>query len=294
MTTQASKDQSSGENTQPPSRDDHANYNDEERALHPGISRATHSLRGNIGQDGRPSTAAETAQDETELQTRTPTTPTDASFVKRKTSELFEAILTAGSGAASQKTSPTLTPRLASLVEAYAVSDIAKAVHEGIEEAQRRGRGGEQLDMDEQDRNQHSRRGASWPTQFRILSGRAFKNLYRDPALLSTHYLSSIGLASKYSPRFLRSSSPFGHPFVEQYYSLNIPFLRWFACGADSIACGVFSHSDLRILLSQCAVSQDERHSKGHLIADEFDCRNDIAGFQNRLGTKLSSPVLDI
>lgn len=39
------------------------------------------------------------------------------------------------------------------------------------------------------------RRSASWATQFRILSGRAFKNLYRDPALLAAHYLGSIALA---------------------------------------------------------------------------------------------------
>ena len=39
------------------------------------------------------------------------------------------------------------------------------------------------------------RKRASWMTQFKILSGRAFKNLYRDPALLAAHYLSSIALA---------------------------------------------------------------------------------------------------
>ena len=31
-------------------------------------------------------------------------------------------------------------------------------------------------------------RRAGWGTQFRIMSGRAFKNLYRDPALLTAHY----------------------------------------------------------------------------------------------------------
>ena len=36
---------------------------------------------------------------------------------------------------------------------------------------------------------------AGWGTQFRILSGRAFKNLYRDPALLTAHYTSSVALA---------------------------------------------------------------------------------------------------
>ncbi|KAL4064615.1 hypothetical protein J3A83DRAFT_4273348 [Scleroderma citrinum] len=39
------------------------------------------------------------------------------------------------------------------------------------------------------------RQRASWGTQFRILSGRAFKNLYRDPALLTAHYTSSVALA---------------------------------------------------------------------------------------------------
>jgi len=39
------------------------------------------------------------------------------------------------------------------------------------------------------------RKRASWGTQFRILSGRAFKNLYRDPALLAAHYISSVALA---------------------------------------------------------------------------------------------------
>ncbi|KAF8910449.1 hypothetical protein CPB84DRAFT_1763710 [Gymnopilus junonius] len=39
------------------------------------------------------------------------------------------------------------------------------------------------------------RKRASWGTQFRILSGRAFKNLYRDPALLTAHYSSAIALA---------------------------------------------------------------------------------------------------
>jgi hypothetical protein len=36
---------------------------------------------------------------------------------------------------------------------------------------------------------------ASWATQFRILSGRAFKNMYRDPALLTAHYTASVVVA---------------------------------------------------------------------------------------------------
>ena len=196
MTTQASKDTRSGENRSlPPSRDDTANYNDEERALAAGVSRAARSLRGNIGQDSgtsSPETAGETA----ELQTRATTTSADGSFVRRKTSQLFEAIRSVAPGKTSSRTSPALTPRLASLVEAYVASDIAKAVQADIEEAKRKGQTHEQLDTDEAEGNHRNRRrGASWPTQFRILSGRAFKNLYRDPALLTAHYLSSIALA---------------------------------------------------------------------------------------------------
>ena len=47
------------------------------------------------------------------------------------------------------------------------------------------------------------RKRATWMTQFRILSGRAFKNLYRDPALLAAHYLSSIALACEFLYFFL-------------------------------------------------------------------------------------------
>jgi hypothetical protein len=39
---------------------------------------------------------------------------------------------------------------------------------------------------------------ASWFTQFRILSDRTFKNLYRNPMLMLTHYCISVYLARKY------------------------------------------------------------------------------------------------
>jgi len=39
------------------------------------------------------------------------------------------------------------------------------------------------------------RKRATWGTQFRILSGRAFKNMYRDPALLTFQYSASIAAA---------------------------------------------------------------------------------------------------
>jgi ABC-type multidrug transport system permease subunit len=36
---------------------------------------------------------------------------------------------------------------------------------------------------------------ASWWSQFQILSGRTFKNLYRNPLLLQAHYITAIGAA---------------------------------------------------------------------------------------------------
>jgi len=39
------------------------------------------------------------------------------------------------------------------------------------------------------------RKRACWLTQFTILSGRAFKKIYRDLALLAAHSLSSVAVA---------------------------------------------------------------------------------------------------
>jgi hypothetical protein len=91
-------------------------------------------------------------------------------------------------------------------VEAYADSGIAAEIEremKEVEQAQARGdgngTGGTELpDVIVENSLLKGRKRASWATQFRILSGRAFKNLYRDPALLTAHYLSSIALACKF------------------------------------------------------------------------------------------------
>jgi hypothetical protein len=93
-------------------------------------------------------------------------------------------------------------------VEAYAESEIARAIKREWEELRREterageGRGvldpmNDLPDVALETSLLRGRKRASWGTQFRILSGRAFKNLYRDPALLAAHYLSSIALACK-------------------------------------------------------------------------------------------------
>ena len=145
-----------------------------------------------------------------------------ASYLRKKTSQIFEAVLNNGviSLVAKQKQplrEVPVAPALSSLVEAYAASDIAAGIKADGEELRREvirsdngipqqrdgnGEGGgngvvsnELPDVVLETSMLRGRKRASWGTQFKILSGRAFKNLYRDPALLTAHYLSAVGLA---------------------------------------------------------------------------------------------------
>lgn len=121
-------------------------------------------------------------------------------YIKRKTSQLVDAV-----SLSSHKTdTPPLAQKLATLVETYARSDIAEAIKNEIEEVRASAQagangsgteGGETRDIVVESSLLRGRKRANWGTQFRILSGRAFKNLYRDPALLAAHYISSIALA---------------------------------------------------------------------------------------------------
>jgi hypothetical protein len=98
---------------------------------------------------------------------------------------------------------------LAALVDAYATSEIAADIKSDIELAKRnagaadgaRANGDELPDIAAETTLLRGRKRASLWTQFRILSGRAFKNLYRDPALLTAHYTSSVALACEFAPR---------------------------------------------------------------------------------------------
>ncbi|KAG9314939.1 hypothetical protein JVU11DRAFT_4047 [Chiua virens] len=182
--------------------------------------------------------------DETELQTRVPSSSSRrmsiSSTIKRKTSQLIDVVR-------NGRISPVnrgLSEKLAELVTGYEKSSTARRMEAEFEAARSVNSSalpsgiageisapsngtisdnGERVGMMEmrdvvgETGLLRGRRSASWGTQFRILSGRAFKNLYRDPALLTAHYLGSIALA---------------------------------------LICGLFFHN----------------------------VRNDIAGFQNRLG----------
>ncbi|KAJ8518673.1 hypothetical protein ONZ45_g4288 [Pleurotus djamor] len=124
-------------------------------------------------------------------------------IVKRKASELLSSAASSLRSRRGSISGRKLTPKLQALVDAYEQSTIAKEIKLDGEEMQRNAEGGgttagassELPDVAVETEILRGRKRASWLTQFRILSGRAFKNLYRDPALLNAHYLSSIGLA---------------------------------------------------------------------------------------------------
>jgi len=151
-------------------------------------------------------------EDDTELLSR----PNSAGgYIKRKTSQLLGVVTNLSQPGIGD--SP-LAPMLASLVEAYAASDIATDIRNDmvavsdtqinrIENTNRATGGGGELPDVVESSELIGRKRASWVTQFRILSGRAFKNLYRDPALLTAHYTSSIALACKSDMSVIRKSS---------------------------------------------------------------------------------------
>lgn len=198
--------------TETNSEDDTGLIVDEERGL---------SNSGHIGRTAsHASSRTEAAREETELRTR-PNSLADSegvvsnppeggsgagNYIKRKTSQLLS---TFSSGSTTAET--PLSPLLAQLVQAYATSQIAadiRAEINSVSQPQSQGgagtpANGEQeahpldssRDIVEESVNVRGRRRASYATQFRILSGRAFKNLYRNPALLTAHYISSVAIA---------------------------------------------------------------------------------------------------
>ncbi|KAG6884284.1 hypothetical protein C0993_012497 [Termitomyces sp. T159_Od127] len=158
----------------------------------------------------RPSSSSNASPDgATELRTRANSMASSTGrYLKHKTSQLLEAVTSSTSGA-----NKPISAKLAALVDAYALSEVAKGIKTETEELGRQTTLSDngQADAENGVRVQtgssvlrdvalemtllRGRKRASYATQFRILSGRAFKNLYRDPALLTAHYVSSIVLA---------------------------------------------------------------------------------------------------
>lgn len=184
-------------------------YTDEERAVgvrsvpeHSHPSRSTLSSSA-LSETGPFDTTAE-VQDETEMQSR-PNSITEAAsfsgrYIKKKTSQLLQVVT------GPHKLDEPLSPQLVALLQAYASSEIASSIKAEIDQVSSNNSPEVQNSIDpsqlpdvmEESSLLRGRQRASWSTQFRILSGRAFKNLYRDPALLAAHYLSSVAIARKY------------------------------------------------------------------------------------------------
>ncbi|KAF5342525.1 hypothetical protein D9611_002045 [Ephemerocybe angulata] len=149
---------------------------------------------------------------------RAPESVTSASsnftYIKQRAADLLDAVtpVTMAGGKGYAGKGQAHAPKLDTLVEAYRASEIAKGIEEEtkalLEDVARGANGNgngaganggnvsnEPVDAVLETSLLRGRKRASWGTQFTILSGRAFKNLYRDPALLAAHYLSAIGLA---------------------------------------------------------------------------------------------------
>lgn len=126
-----------------------------------------------------------------------------AKYLRHKTSQIYDAVTKNG----KQVEDAFVAPELAKLVDSYANSTIATEIKNECDEIKRGASGtdannsfgshvsNELPDVALETSMLRGRKRASHTTQFRILSGRAFKNLYRDPALLTAHYTSAIALA---------------------------------------------------------------------------------------------------
>lgn len=132
---------------------------------------------------------SDTQGDATELASRRSSAGSTTSAIRKRTSQVFKAIQF-GSSRAQNRTS---SPNVESLVEAYLSSSIANSVKEDITAVEIASNEPENHEL--AGRTLRGHRRASWTTQFRILSGRAFKNMYRDPALLTAHYAASVIVA---------------------------------------------------------------------------------------------------
>lgn len=188
--------------------------------------------------------------DETELQTRASSASHNSrhfsvpSKIKRKTSQILDAVR----GHGEDNENARIPEMLAELVSLYESSSTGKAmqgdfdaVHLAhtssdhtpstpsngtVDPSGARADMREMRDVAAETSMLRGRQRASWGTQFRILSGRAFKNLYRDPALLTAHYTSSVALARK------------------SCFHMSVAL---FSSGPSHIA-----HSHLRIVLPPC------------------------------------------
>lgn len=154
--------------------------------------------------EGDAAPASTSSPDDTELRTRPPslvdqpkTQPQSlleqGTNIFKHTTKIFDNLTSSSSTRAEALKHPVPLARLA---QAYTESDIAKRIRADIAAISASHGTSDQLrDIVEESTMLRGRKQATKLTQFRILSGRAFKNLYRDPALLASHYIGSIIIA---------------------------------------------------------------------------------------------------
>ncbi|KAG8929386.1 hypothetical protein FRC03_008981 [Tulasnella sp. 419] len=173
--------------------DESSRLQDEERGL--GGSRHDSSL----SLQGRTPVSGQSVSDEGGLDARPApgsVTTVNSLLSPQKSSVAMRILKQRSQGGVSQ-----MTPRLASLVSAYARSSIAAEVQAEWDNVMANADPDNQptaqrsLDVAMEANALRSHKRASWLMQFRILSGRAFKNLYRDPSLLTAHYTASVVIA---------------------------------------------------------------------------------------------------
>lgn len=143
-----------------------------------------------VGSPARQSTAAPSVDgDETELETRNGSVRSNAS------NGLKRFLPSSLGGTSTPSDQPAPPPHIARLVDAFSSSDVARSTRDEIATAKReaaRGAGGGTTSGADGAMILRNYKRASWWSQFTILSGRSFKNLYRDPMLMLSHYAVAV------------------------------------------------------------------------------------------------------
>lgn len=113
--------------------------------------------------------------------------------IKMKAAKILGAF-TSTSGSSTPTEPAPIPEALASLVLACRGSDDMKIVEAEVHriETGETPNGGEQRDIAEETALLKGYEKAGFWTQFKVLSGRAFKNLYRNPMLMAAHYAVAI------------------------------------------------------------------------------------------------------
>ncbi|KAL8286472.1 hypothetical protein RQP46_004489 [Phenoliferia psychrophenolica] len=117
----------------------------------------------------------------------------ETELVESSRSSTFGRIFSGSGFSTPRSPSPALPPKLASLVQSYATSEVASETKEEIKQAAGHATANGHVDGAEVVLRAYKRAG--WFAQFSILSGRSFKNLYRNPLLMLSHYAVSVVVA---------------------------------------------------------------------------------------------------